>query len=226
MAAPRIFLIHALAESVDPIHRAFAAQWRDASIFDLLDTSLSSDLAAEGRLTDAIKNRFMSLANYATASAGAGGETRGILFTCSAFQPAIDAVKCALPIPVLRPNEAAFEEALQLGPRIGLLVTFPPSLPSLSAELRQMAHMGGTDIELDARIVEGALAALKSGDGARHDALIAAAAGQMRDRDVLVLGQFSMARSAAAIKPLAARPVLTTPESAVRKMRALIDGGR
>jgi Asp/Glu/hydantoin racemase len=226
MTARRIFLIHALAESVDPIHRAFATQWREATTFDLLDTSLSSDLASAGELTPAIKDRFMMLANYARTSTGTAGITQGILFTCSAFQPAIDAVKRALPIPVLRPNEAAFEEALQCGSRIGLLVTFPPSLPSLTAELREMAHQLGQDVDLDARIVDGALAALKSGDGARHDALVAAVADRMKDCDVLVLGQFSLARAAAAIKPVAGRPVLTTPDSAVRKLRGLIDHGR
>ncbi len=222
----RIMLIHALAESVAPIHRAFAAHWPEATCFDLLDTSLSSDLATAGQLTDSIKARFRTLAAYATEATGTGGRTSGILFTCSAFQPAIDAVKRISPIPMLRPNEAAFEEALGLGPRIGLLVTFPPSLPALTAELREMARDQEVEIDLDARIVDGALSALQSGDGARHDTLVAAVAEDMRHCDVLILGQFSLARAGAAIRPVEGRPVLTTPDSAVRKLRGLIQAGR
>ena len=45
-AAPRIALIHALEESVLPARAAFAAHWPEAHAFDLLDTSLATDLAA------------------------------------------------------------------------------------------------------------------------------------------------------------------------------------
>ncbi|MET1028761.1 MAG: aspartate/glutamate racemase family protein [Dongiaceae bacterium] len=222
ITASRIMLIHALAESLAPIHQAFASDWPEARCFDLLDTSLAVDLAFDGSVTATMCERFLSLAHYAAGLTGEGGGTAGILFTCSAFQPAIDAVKRDLSMPVLRPNEAAFEEALASGSRIGLLVTFAPSLPALTIELRGMAAERGVPLKLDARFVEGALAALKAGDGARHDTLVAAAAAEMRDLDALVLGQFSLARAAAAIAPVAGRKLLTTPVSAVRKLRSLV----
>ncbi len=111
--APRIALIHALAESVAPIRAAFATHWPGAACFDLLDTSLSADLAAAGRLEAEMIARFRTLARYAAGTSGAGGQTAAILFTCSAFGPAIEAVKAGLSIPVMRPNEAAFEQALE-----------------------------------------------------------------------------------------------------------------
>ncbi|MDY0883309.1 aspartate/glutamate racemase family protein [Dongia soli] len=225
MSPSRIMLVHALTESVAPIHRAFTAHWPEATCFDLMDNSLSSDLAAAGELTQSIRERFLTLGRYAANLSGDGGKTAGILFTCSAFQPAIDAVKADLSLPVLRPNEAAFEAALDTGRCIGLLVTFPPSLTALTTELRGMAAARGIEINLMARNVDGALAALKAGDGARHDALVAEAAAEMHV-DVLVLGQFSLARAAAAIAPVAGRTVLTTPDSAVRKMRQLVAAQR
>ena len=42
---PRIMLIHAVAEAVVPIRQAFAADWPVAETHDLMDTSLSADLA-------------------------------------------------------------------------------------------------------------------------------------------------------------------------------------
>ena len=47
-AAPRIVLIHAVREAIDPVRTAFAAAMPAAQIHDLLDTSLSADLAADG----------------------------------------------------------------------------------------------------------------------------------------------------------------------------------
>ncbi len=218
-AAPRIALIHALEESVKPARAAFAAHWPEAKAFDLLDTSLATDLAARGRLDAAMTERFLTLARYAAATEATKGPARAILFTCSAFGPAIDAVKRALPIPVLRPNESAFAEALALGGRIGLMVTFAPSLPSLTQEIREMA---GAPVEVTGVMVEGALAALKAGDGATHDRLAAEAAVKLTGIDTLILGQFSLARARPAIEAATGLRVVTTPEAAIRGLKRAI----
>jgi Asp/Glu/hydantoin racemase len=217
MAGPRIALIHALPESPEPANRAFAALWPEAARFNLMDDSLAPDLAAAGTITPAINRRFLDLAQYA-----AGTGARGILFTCSAFGTAIEACKTALRIPVLKPNEAALEAALKAGSRIALLATFGPTIPSMTTELEVMAKAKGMVPTILTRVVDGALAALKRGDGAEHDRLIAAAAADLTKVDALVLAQFSMARAAATIAPAKGRTVITTPESAVLKLRELV----
>lgn len=217
--APRIALIHALEESVLPARRAFAELWPEAFCFDLLDTSLAIDLAHAGRLDAAMMARFQSLAGYATGSTGLGGRTQGILFTCSAFGPAIDAVKARSPIPVWRPNEAAFAEALKAGPKIALVVTFGPSLPSLMGELQAMAVAAGKAVQITPVLADGALAALKAGDGAAHDAAVLRACAGLAPQDCLLLGQFSLARAAAVLAPNVDCPILTTPGCAVTALR-------
>jgi hypothetical protein len=64
----------------------------------------------------------------------------GILFTCSAFGPAINRVKAELNIPVLHPNESAFRAPLKMDNRIGLLLTFAPSAKSLTTEMHSIAE--------------------------------------------------------------------------------------
>jgi Asp/Glu/hydantoin racemase len=209
---PRIALIHALRDSVAPALDAMARGWPDAAPVNLLDDSLSADLARDGHLTEAMIGRFAALAKYAVAN-GADG----ILFTCSAFGPAIEAARAAVAVPVLKPNESAFAAALAAGSAIGLLVTFPGSLAPLSAELRALA--GGRDLSLAARIVPEALAALQTGDGATHDRLVAAAARELPPGDAVVLGQFSMARARAAVRDAVAATVLATPDAAVAELR-------
>src|SRR5450631_4118315 len=105
-ASVRIALIHALSESVEPARAAFAEQWPEAYCFDLFDTSLADDRADRAEIDPTMIERFISLAAYARSTVGRGGKTAGILFTCSAFGPAIDAVKACSTFPVLRPNEA------------------------------------------------------------------------------------------------------------------------
>ena len=95
---PRIALIHALSHSVEPINAAFARDWPEAQRMNLLDDSLSADLAREGRgLDERMHERFARLAQYAVDTGA-----QGILFTCSAFSPCIEAVaRTHAGIPVL-----------------------------------------------------------------------------------------------------------------------------
>ncbi len=220
----RIALIHALAESVAPSHAAFARIWPEAYAYDLLDTSLAVDREAAGRLDDAMMERFQTLAAYAAGTAGRNGSTAGILFTCSAFGPAIDAVKTRLAIPVLRPNESAFAEALARGDRIGLIVSFGPSAAALETELYEMAATRSLPIRVETVIAHGALAALKAGNGAEHDRLVADAAVALGKTDAVVLGQFSLARAAATLEAAGfAGRVITTPGAAVAAMQKRIN---
>lgn len=223
--APRIALIHALRESIDPITGAFTHLWPEAETFNLLDDSLSSDLAKDGQLTPAMINRFITLGRYARGIGVNGSTADAILFTCSAFGPAITAVQKDLDIPVLGPNAAAFEEALRIGRRIALLVTFQPSMVALSRELSDMAAARDLHIEIVPALVEGALAALQAGDAARHDSLIIDAALELGPVDCVVLGQFSMARAGEALQSRTRSPIITTPNAAVLSLRALLAGG-
>ncbi|MBU8538634.1 aspartate/glutamate racemase family protein [Falsiroseomonas tokyonensis] len=207
----RIALIHALRHSPPPIEAAFAAAWPEARLMNLLDDSLSADLARDGALTPAMTERFLTLGRYAR---GTGAD--GVLFTCSAFGPCIEAVAADLaPIPVLKPNEAAIEEALAQGRRIGLLASFPGTLASMPLEFPE-------GVQVVPCLAEGALAALDAGDLAAHDRLAAEASRRLAGCDVILLGQFSLARAARAVADATGRPVVTTPGSAVRRLRSLL----
>lgn len=220
MADPRIVLIHALRDSVAPAMAAMAEGWPQARVANLLDDSLSADLAARhGVIEESIVDRFVTLGRYAR-STGADG----ILFTCSAFGSAIDMVKADLRLPVLKPNEAGLEAALAAGRRIALLATFPATIPSMTHELETLARAQGVVPTIMTRVVDGALAALQAGDARRHDDLIREAARGFASADAILLTQFSMARAAGGFPPAERGRVLTTPASAVAKLRRLVDG--
>jgi hypothetical protein len=213
----RIALIHALKHSIAPIEQAFARLWPEAVLANLLDDSLSTDLAREGALSPAMTERFLTLARYA-ASCGADG----ILFTCSAFGPCIDACARELsPMPVLKPNEAMIDEAVAhagASGRIGLLATFAPTLATMPAEFAAVAPQ----VTLVPALASDALAALNRGDAAAHDRLAAEAARPLEGCDVVALAQFSLSSAAPLVAQSTGRTVLTTPDSAVRKLRRLL----
>jgi hypothetical protein len=217
MAAHRITLIHATAVSIAPTADAFAELWPEAETANLLEDSLSTDLAAAGRMTPAINGRIAALALYG-AEAGADG----ILFTCSAFGTAIDAAKSEFTIPVLKPNEALIDDALDAGPHIVLLATFAPTIVSMGPEFDEAAAERGVSFDLTCRHVPDAMAALGDGRADVHDDLIAGAAAEYGACDALVLAQFSMARARAMIAEVPGRRVVTSPRSAVLRMKSLL----
>lgn len=218
MSSHRIALIHATPVAIQPIMQAFEAGWPGAEVHNLLEDSLAPDLERAGRLNQAMVGRFRSLARYAT-DCGADG----ILFTCSAFGEAIEAAaRDRAPVPVLKPNEAMFAAALEAGTRIGMLATFQPSLPSMTREFEMMARAAGKDARLETHCVPAAMTALRAGDAERHNVLVAEAAARLGHCDVLLLAQFSTAQAARAVREAVSCPVLTSPDSAVEKLKRVL----
>jgi len=227
---PRIILISALAQSPGPALAAMREEWPDARAHNLIDDSLAGDFATIGQISPAIYERFLTLGRYAAASSDGQAPTRGILFTCSAFRPAIERVKADLSIPVITPNEGAFDEGLAIckgakdGGRIGLLLTFEGSVAPLEGEIHTMADaIGQRRPVIVPAVASGALEALQAGDADLHDRLSAQAAETLPPVDVIVIGQFSMARVAPLVTAFRSEPVLTTPHMAARKMRRLVE---
>ena len=66
MIAHRVALIHALAHSVAPVNAEFDRTWPECARMNLLDDSLSTDLAqSEQGLDERMTSRFVALARYA-----------------------------------------------------------------------------------------------------------------------------------------------------------------
>jgi hypothetical protein len=211
----RIALIHAVYAAIRPVQDAFEAHWPEVRLVSLLDDSLPADRESAGAPTPELSRRIMALAKY-SMEAGAAG----ILFTCSAFGEAIEAAARVLPIPVLKPNEAMFNLALDQGGRVGMLATFGPAIASMEDEFRDMARRRGSTATIESLCVPAARAALLAGDGDGHDLLLAEAAPQMQACDCVLLAHFSTARAKAVVEAKLGRRVLTSPDSAVVKLRS------
>ena len=226
MKNPRIALIHALPHSVAPINAAMIRLWPEASRMNVQDDSLSNDLAAveataPGTGLDAFMHeRFQRLAQYAVDCG-----SNAILFTCSAFGSCIEAVAEVQKIPVLKPNEAMIEQAVALvgergkmnGQILGLVSSFAPTLASMPNEF-------STDVNLEMKLAEGAMAALNAGDVATHDKLVVEAARDLvkHGAKVIALAQYSMAHCKSMVEAACGVPVLTTPDSAIEKLKRLL----
>jgi len=215
--ALRIGLIHATALAIEPVNRALAARLPGAQAMNLLDDSLSADRAAPGGLDVDFTPRFRALTDYCLSQS-----VDGVIYTCSAFGDAIERVRAQAPVPMLKPNEAMVEEALACGQPIVVLATFAPSIPSIEVDFREAAGAGGRLPPLIGAYVPEAQRLLALGDAQGHDRLIAEVAGRYRGQGRLMLCQFSMARAADCVEQATGERPLTSPESAVGRLAALL----
>jgi hypothetical protein len=126
-----------------------------------------------------------------------------------------------LPIPVLAPNEALILAGLAAGTTLGVVSSAALALEVFRAEVAAAAHERGTTLCLHAAQAVGALEALMAGDLDRHDRAVAAAVASLPRCDAVLLGQLTMARAAPLASKVAGVGVLTSPDTAVARLRLL-----
>lgn len=213
----RIVLLHATPVAMAPVHSAFKELWPEAELVNLLDDGLTIDRAKEKELTSTLCDRFVNLGRYGYESGASA-----ILVTCSAFGPAIEQMARELPVPVLKPNEAMFAEAIKTGKKIGMLATFAPSVITMEAEFAEYARQQQSDATLKTLVVEGAIDLLRQGNAEEHNRLVAERAPELADCDAIMLAHFSTSRALDAVREKVSVPVLTAPHAAVNALKKQI----
>lgn len=216
MKTQRIVLLHATPVAMSPVQDAFKRLWPEAETINLLDDGLTIDRNRSENLDTELCERFVRLGEY-----GASMNADGILVTCSAFGPAIDALEQKLDIPVLRPNESMFRAAIAAGKNIGMLATFAPAVVTMEKEFEQFARQVGSDATLETIVVPNAIDLLRSGDADAHNRLVAAEAHRLSGCDVIMLAHFSTSRAREAVSAAVDVPVFTAPDAAVERMRTM-----
>ena len=216
MTPRKLALLHT-SPVLTPLFTALCTQWLpEVRIFHTVDESLIKNTIEAGRLQKPTVRRLANLAG----SAFEGGAD-AVLVTCSSVGPAVDLAQQLYDAPVLRVDAPMARAAVQQGRRIGVLATLRTTLEPTSALVRRAALEAEREVEVLECLCEGAFDAVLAGDTATHDRLVSAAlTAKMRDVDVIVLAQASMARVVAALPPgTVTVPVLSSPESGVRQVR-------
>jgi len=137
--------------------------------------------------------------------------------TCSSIGPAVEAGAKLIGVPVLRVDQPMADKAVATGKRIGVIASLSTTLEPTADLIQRRAAIGGKEIELTSRLVEGAFEALMAGDGATHDMKVAAALKELSQQvDIIVLAQASMARVVDSLAAADKRvPILASPGIAV-----------
>ncbi len=213
-----IFLFHVHKEAMSAAVRAFNEDWPEAKISNILEDGLFEWVRETGGVVSEMHKAFDTLTEYAVSR---GAE--GILYSCSAFGECIDACIEKYDLPLLKPNDAMIEKALEYGSKIAIVATVAATIPTIATEIQSIAANQKTPVEFSSYVVDGAFDALAEGNPEKHDNLVAKQVSIISDCDVIVLAQFTLSRSAPILKEVTNIPVLNSPSAAVAKMRYLLN---
>lgn len=199
----RVAFLHTGAVVIAPVMAQAKAALPDATLINYLDDRIVADLGDAQRAAS-VADRLVHLAQ---AAREAGADV--LMLTCSSISGYADDMAARAGLPVLRIDEAMADRAVATGTRIAVIATLQTTLTPTVALLRERAELAGVAPTLTEEVVDGAFAAVSSGDRARHDELVAAAIRRLAaEADVVVLAQASMASAAEAVD--VAVPVLTS----------------
>ena len=219
--AQTLALIHT-SPTLTPVFRTLCTtEMPDVEVFHMVDESLIQDTIRAGRLRGVTVRRLLGQIESAEA---AGADA--VLVTCSSIGPGVALAKSLFEMPVIRIDEAMAEEAIQMGRRIGVAATLRTTLEPTIELLKAKAMQSGRKIEIVESMSEGAFEAVLTGDVSTHDQILAEAlVRDLREVDVIVLAQASMARVVNELPPGTLHaPVLSSPELAVRRAKEILKG--
>jgi Asp/Glu/hydantoin racemase len=219
MNRKKLGLVHTSATLVPVFHELCKDQLRSVDVFNIADDSLIKDVIAAGTLSESVSRRVASQVALAEA---AGADF--IMVTCSSIGLAVERAAASAGVPVLRVDQPMADEAVRIGERIAVIATLSTTLEPTADLIRRRAVALGKEIELTARLCEGAFDVLMSGDAARHDEMVGQALDELADEvDVIVLAQASMARLVARLPADSSRPpILSSPALAVQYLTTVL----
>jgi Asp/Glu/hydantoin racemase len=212
MKRKKLGLVHTSATLVPVFAALCKEKLPNVDVFNIADDSLVKGIREAGSLTPTIARRVTA---YLESAELAGADY--IMVTCSSIGPAVEAGAKLMGVPVLRVDQPMADKAVAAGKKIGVVATLSTTLEPTADLIQRRAAIANKQIELTSKLVDGAFEALMAGDGATHDAKVAAALKELSQQvDVIVLAQASMARVVDSLAAADKRvPIFASPGIAV-----------
>lgn len=220
MDGKRLVLVHTVSPLLDVFDRLGAQLLPGVQLMHILDEPLLERVRLRGQLAPEDSARLQT---HVAVAEEAGADA--VLVTCSTISPCVDEVRPETGIRVIKIDEAMIAEAVAKGSRIGVVATNATTLEPTRQLLQAQAEVADKQIQVELALVENALPALLSGDGATHDSLVKKAVLELTRRvDVVVLAQASMARVLEKISETERLvPILSSPHLALDRVRRLLE---
>lgn len=215
----RVGVVHTFLYSVEDIKAQFKKYLPDVEMINIIDDSLLEEALANKGLTPGIISR---MCDYYTNLQELGCVC--CLNQCSSVGEAADVAANLLSIPVVKIDAPMAQKAVELGSKIAVIATAISTVEPSSRLVEEKARLADKEVTVSRCYVEGAYECLlKTGDKAKHNEMVIAKIKEAaKDHDVIVLAQGSMYHLLPLLSDVDV-PVLTSLESGVEQIKAIVD---
>jgi len=216
----RIALIH----TVGSVYGSFGPTLQklvgpQVKIHNILDDFLASDPAETGEFSETNRKRLENDVNNCILT---GADI--IVVTCSTLTPAVTELRPSVPVPLVAIDDEMCRKAVTFGTNVTVLATATSTVAPTTGKILAEAKAAGLMVEITSHVCPEAIVALKKGDVQTHDDLVAKMALKVKNQDVVVLAQASMAHMSNVVARICGCTVLSSPDSCMREIAALLGG--
>ncbi len=215
MKKKRLTLIHTSGMMIPVFTELCSELLPGVEVVHMVDESLLKDIIRDNCLSKPTARRVVG---HILSAEQAG--TDFIVVTCSSIGPAAELSRQLVDVSVMRVDEPMAELAVKKGSRIGVVATLASTLNPTADLIRSKAK----DVNVTARLCEGAFQAVISGDTTTHDRIVASGLKDLIDQvDVIVLAQASMARVVKTLPTTSVTvPILASPRLAIEHLARVL----
>lgn len=202
---------------IQTMKKEFAEVMPDYRLVNIADDSLIREVMEHGEVTAQVMNRMM---HYFQAAYEWKPEV--IVSACSSVGEAAESADRILDVPILRIDHAMIVKALETGSRIGVLASLGTTMKPTVSYIQRLAARRKREVQVVAKVAEGAYEANARGEAELHNTLIAEEAKSIADQvDVIILAQGSMAKMEQALREATGLPVYSSPRLCVEEVCAI-----
>jgi Asp/Glu/hydantoin racemase len=210
----KVALIHTVQSVLLTFGNRLKGAINDVKVVNTLDEYLASDPAEKGEFTKGNMQRLFSIVRCAEMT-----EPDAIVVTCSTLSPTIEKIRPFIKVPLITIDEAMIRKAAEVGSKITIMATADSTVGPTRTKLLSEAKKLNKEIELAVIVCPDAYVAIKAGDQRYHDEIIKRRALEIKQQDVVILAQASMAHLEEIIQKICGCTVLSSPSMCIAQLK-------
>lgn len=214
----KIAMLHTSSATLAMMQQLIADIMPEVEVMHLVEVSMIKQVMKAGGVTPNIAAR---IADYVHIAEKADCDI--FITACSSIGTAVEQCQFLTPLQLARIDSAMVKEAIEKGERIAVLATVATTLKPTLDYVQRKIQESGKPRAVTPILMEEAFHALLAGEMDTHDRIVAdGLKTAFSQADVVMLAQASMARVLQQL-PTPPVPVLTSPESGIRWLKALAE---
>lgn len=219
----KIALLHTVVNVLENFPGQLKKELGELEILNTYDDFLATDPARKGEFTKTNLERMFHIVKALELA-----QPDAIVVTCSTLSPAVFKIKELINTPLIAIDEMMISEAVaKAEKRVAVLATAVSTVNPTTASIlncaRKFNNGEGKALEVSVVLAGQAFDAVKAGNIKLHDEILLQEAQKIKNTDLIILAQASMAHLEDKIKQISGIETLSSPKRCFKQIRSVLN---